>query len=177
MKLYHVTPTQNVSNIKKHGLRPSTRKGFSSYVDVHASLKTGHLFFVDSLDGIGDLLTTLAVTQSTPAEWTILEINAPDNYPVFLETELDPNACGVFTEFLVSTVSVPAARIRILGTIQSGYQDEVFSWGMLSTVIPSPKDIPESEMGEILKGSRKALFWSEYHGEEVPEEFKESQEE
>ena len=173
MILYHVTNVRNVPGILRHGLRPSRRKGFSGKVDVDPQLKAGrYLYFVDDLRGVGDLLTALAAYQYSPVRLAVLEVEVPEDYPYMLESDVDPNASGIFTEFLVSSEPVPPGSIRVLGTVKSGYQ-RGGTWGLLPTALPTKVDIPEEAMGQIEFGSRGALFSSEYHGGPVPEEFKE----
>lgn len=173
MILYHLTPVKNLPKIRKHGLVPSKRKGFTSMVDVDPSLRKGYLFFVDSLEGVGDLLTALAAFQGQPIKLAILKIKVPNSYPISLESDIDPDARGILTEFLVSRKSIKPESIEYLGTADTGYSTSPGSWGLSGDYLPKQIELGPGLKEELEKGSRASIFWSEYRGGEVPEEFKE----
>jgi len=172
MKLYHVTPIKNVPMILKHGLKPGRRRGFTRKVDVDPQLRAGrYLYFVDGLEEVGDLATALSSYQYSPTGLAILEVEVPDTYPFILESDVDPNASGIYAEFLVSNRSVPPQSIKVLGTIKSGYQRGQ-GWGLSPKAIPKSIDLPGSLMKRVDFGARRAAHAAEYHGGPEPEEFK-----
>ncbi|MBA7674741.1 hypothetical protein ES703_82964 [subsurface metagenome] len=163
MILYHVTPIRNLPMIKRYGLRPSRRKGFSKKVDVAKPLRRGYLYFVDSLEEVGDLLTALASYQYRPIRLALLRIEVSNTYPYFLESDVDPNAIGIFTDFLVSRQSIPASSIQLLGTVTTGYTQTPGTWELVKTTVPKVSELPR-EIGERVQlGAELALR------EEAPE--------
>ena len=159
MILYHVTPARNVPMILKHGLRPSRRKGFTSKVDVAIPLKTGYLYFTDSLEAVGDLLTALAAVQSRPIRLALLEVEVSSNYPYFLESDIDPNATGMWADFLVSRYPIPPSKVRLLGEVDTGYSSTPGEWQELEeTSLPSSTSLPRKAGERVDFGARRSIY-------------------
>jgi len=166
MILYHVTSVKNVPMIMKHGLRPSRRKGFSRKVDIAKPFRKGYLYFVSSPEEVGDLLTALASYQYRPTRLALLRIDVSDSYPYFLESDVDPNAAGIFADFLVSKHSIPVGSIQNLGTVTTGYTQTPGKWELVKTTIPKVSDLPPEVGSKVLLGAEKAM------GDQAPEGWK-----
>jgi len=166
MILYVVTPDKNVPMMMKYGLTPSRRKGFSGKVDIAKPLRKGYLYFVDSPEEVGDLLTALASYQYRPTKLALLRIDVSDSYPYFLESDVDPNSAGMFADFLVSKHSIPAGSVQNLGTVTTGYTQTPGKWELVKTTIPKVSDLPSEVGDKVLLGAEKAV------GEQAPEGWK-----